>query len=53
MTGTFRRIKKTLGISDSMPAFRAFQILRTFLIVNLSWFLDRSGSVRQALIMTA
>ena len=51
MTGTFRRIKKTLGISDSMPAFRAFQILRTFLIVNLSWFLDRSGSVRQALIM--
>ena len=34
-----------------MPAFRAFQILRTFLIVNLSWFLDRSGSVRQALIM--
>lgn len=51
MTGTFRRLKKTLGVSDSMPAFRAFQILRTFLIVNLSWFLDRSGSVRQALIM--
>ncbi len=47
-TGNFRRWKKSLGITDDMKWFQGFRMLRTFLIVNVSWFLDRSGSVRQA-----
>ena len=46
--GDFRKWKKTLGITDDMKWFQGFRMLRTFLIVNISWFLDRSGSVRQA-----
>ena len=51
LTGPFRKWKKALGIEDSMRFFQGFRMLRTFLIVNISWFLDRSGSVRQALLM--
>ena len=51
LTGTFRRWKKSLGITDRTRWFQAFRMLRTFVIVNISWFLDRSGSVRQAFQM--
>ena len=51
LTGTFRKWKRALGIKDSMRWFQGFRMLRTFAIVNVSWFLDRSGSVPQALQM--
>ena len=50
-TVPFRNWKKALGITDQTVWFQAFRMLRTFLIVNLSWFLDRSASLGQALQM--
>ena len=47
-TGSFRKWKKSLGITDQTAWFRGFRMLRTFLIVNISWFLDRSVSLGQA-----
>ena len=51
LTGTFRGWKKKLGITDQTGWFKGFRILRTFLIVNISWFLDRSVSIGQARMM--
>ncbi len=51
LTGTFRGWKKKLGITDQTGWFKGFRILRTFLIVNISWFLDRSVSIGQACTM--
>ncbi|HUM84597.1 MAG TPA: MBOAT family O-acyltransferase [Lachnospiraceae bacterium] len=47
----YRKAKKALHISDGSRGFRVFQILRTFMLVNISWYFDRSGSIRQALVM--
>ena len=51
LTGPFRRMKKRFGITDQSVPFQAFRMARTFVLVNISWFLDRSGSIRQALVM--
>ena len=50
-TGTFRKWKKTLGVTDRTKWFHAFCVIRTFILVNISWFLDRSVSIGQAFLM--
>ena len=47
----FRNWRKKAGVRDGEGWFGIFQILRTFLIVNISWFLDRSVSLGQAFLM--
>lgn len=51
LTRQFRSWKKKLHIDDKVPWFVLFQILRTFLLVNISWFFDRADTVGQALTM--
>lgn len=51
MAGNYRKWKKKLHIQDKSWGWQVFQILRTFLLVNISWFFDRADSVGQALAM--
>ena len=51
LAGTFRKWRKGLGITDKTGWFHLFCVARTFLIVNVSWFLDRSPDLGQALLM--
>ena len=39
MAGNYRKWKKACGIRDDSRWFHIFQVLRTFLLVNISWFL--------------
>lgn len=47
----FRSWRAALHITESTRWFHVFQIIRTFLLVNISWFFDRSGSLEQAFRM--
>ena len=47
----YRSWKKKLKINDKGKGFKLFQIVRTFILVNISWYLDCSGSVGQAFMM--
>ena len=47
----YRDWKKKFGIKKDSRAFYCFQVIRTFILVNISWYLDRAGSTHQALIM--
>ena len=47
----YREWKKKLHISDKSRGWICFQILRTFLLVNISWFFDRADTVKDALTM--
>lgn len=47
----YREWKKKLHISDNSRGWICFQILRTFLLVNISWFFDRADTVKDALTM--
>lgn len=49
----YRSWKKALHIDDKSRGFIAFQIIRTFLLVNLSWFFDRAETLPQAFSMIA
>lgn len=51
MAPKYRNWKQALHISDDSLGFRFFQILRTFLLVNISWFFDRANSVQAAFQM--
>ena len=51
LTKNFRSWKKTLKINDKGTGFRLFRIIRTFVLVNISWYLDCAGSVGQAYMM--
>lgn len=51
LAGQYRSWKKALHINGSSWWYQLFQILRTFLLVNISWFFDRADSVPQALGM--
>ena len=44
----YRSWRQALHIGGKEPWFRAFQILRTFILVNLRWFFDRSDDLHQA-----
>lgn len=44
----YRKWKKTLHIADKKNGWRFFCIIRTFILVNISWFFDRAHSVGEA-----
>lgn len=50
MNQNYRKWKSYLHIKEK-HGWRIFQITRTFILVNISWFFDRSDTVNQALIM--
>ena len=51
LADSYRKWKKCLHINDKAFSWRLFQILRTFLLVNISWFFDCADSVSQAFVM--
>lgn len=51
MMQNYRKWKKALNINEKSNGWAVFQILRTFLLVNISWFFDRANGVKDALNM--
>lgn len=51
MTKNYREWKKKLHIDDKSTGWHIFQIIRTFLLVNISWYFDRADTIPQALTM--
>lgn len=51
MADKYRQVKKKLNINDKSKKFITFQIIRTFVLVNISWLFDRADTVKQALVM--
>ena len=51
MGGTYRNMKKALHISGKETWYYLFTIVRTFILVNLRWFFDRSDNLTQAFYM--
>lgn len=51
MADRYRAAKKKLNINDKSKGFVLFQIIRTFILVNISWLFDMSADVKQAFIM--
>ncbi len=51
MAPVYRKWKKHLHINDKSAGFHLFQIMRTFLLVNISWFFDRGADIHTALVM--
>lgn len=51
MAGNYRKWKKACHIREKSAGWQVFQILRTFLLVNISWFFDRADTVGQAVTM--
>ncbi len=47
MGGTYRNWKKVLHISGKETWYHIFQIVRTYVIVNLRWFYDRSDTLTE------
>ena len=47
MGGTYRNWKKALHISGKERWYNVFQIVRTYIIVNLRWFYDRSDTLTE------
>ena len=51
MAQTYKKWKKNLNINEKAKWWTLFQIIRTFILVNISWFFDRADTVEQAFIM--
>lgn len=51
MAGQYRNWKKKLNITGKENWFHIFAIVRTFILVNISWFFDRADTVGQAFHM--
>lgn len=51
MGSNYRRMRKALHIRGDETWYHVFAIVRTFLIVNLRWFFDRSDTVTQGFYM--
>lgn len=51
MGGRYDRMKNALHISGKETWYYLFTVIRTFIIVNLRWFFDRSDSLTQAFYM--
>lgn len=51
MAPRYREWKKALRIREKSGGWQVFQILRTFLLVNISWYFDRANTVFQAFSM--
>ena len=47
----YRTWKKALHINEKSNAFHLFQIIRTFILVNISWYFDCSETLGQAFRM--
>jgi hypothetical protein len=45
---TTRKWKSKLHIPDTSTSWRVFQIARTFLLVNISWYFDRADDLNHA-----
>ena len=51
MGDQYRKWKNVLHIQADAKWYRGFMVLRTFLLVNISWFFDRADTVKEALFM--
>lgn len=51
MAKKYRDWKKKLGIQDKSRGWKVFQIVRTFILVNISWYFDMADTIPQALTM--
>lgn len=51
MAQNYRKWMKNCHIDGKSKGWKIFQIARTFLLVNISWFFDRADTVPQALAM--
>lgn len=51
MVQNYRKWKKQLHINDKSSQWKVFQIARTFILVNISWFFDRADTIPQAFQM--
>lgn len=51
MMSGYRTWKTRCNINEKSKVWYVFQIVRTFTLVNISWFFDRAGSVGQAFVM--
>ena len=51
MAGNYKNWKKKLNITGKENWYYVFMIIRTFVLVNISWFFDRADTVGQALHM--
>ena len=47
----YKNAKTKLHINDKSQGWKVFMILRTFLLVNISWFFDNAATVPQAFTM--
>ncbi len=51
MAENYKKGKKKLHINDKSNVYHVFMIVRTFILVNISWLFDRADTVDQAKIM--
>lgn len=51
MGGTYQKMRSAFHITGKEFWYRIFMIIRTFIIVNLRWFFDRSDTLSQAFFM--
>ena len=51
MSGTYRSWKKALHISGKETWYHIFMIIRTFILINLTWSFDRSDTLSQGIYM--
>lgn len=51
MAPSYRKWKQALHISDDSRGFHLFQIIRTFILVNISWFFDAADDMKTAVLM--
>lgn len=51
MGDQYRKWRKVFRISTDAKWYRVFMVLRTFVLVNISWFFDRADTVKGALFM--
>lgn len=51
MGDQYRKWKQALHIPKDARGYRIFMILRTFILVNISWFFDCADTVKEALFM--
>lgn len=51
MAGNYRKWKKACHINDKAAWYHVFQVIRTFILVNISWFFDRADNLEVAVLM--
>ena len=51
MTDPYKKWKKALHIKGTEPAWHMFQIVRTYILVQLCWFFDRAANMDVSLTM--